>query len=42
MLLDFDPDVAGIASQSFWLRWLDESGTASQDDEGAIARFTLN
>src|SRR5215472_12376220 len=26
MLLDFDPAVTGIASQPFWLRWLDETG----------------
>jgi hypothetical protein len=27
MLLDFDPAVTGIASQPFWLRWVDEAGT---------------
>jgi hypothetical protein len=26
MLLDFDPYVVGIASQPFWLRWMNESG----------------
>jgi hypothetical protein len=26
MLLDFDPCVVGIASQPFWLRWMNESG----------------
>jgi TnsA-like endonuclease N terminal len=28
MLLDFDPQVTGISSQPFWLRWLDEGGKA--------------
>ena len=27
MLLDFDAAVVGIASQPFWLRWIDESGS---------------
>jgi hypothetical protein len=27
MLLDFDPDAAGIASQPFWLRWPGETGS---------------
>ena len=27
MLLAFDPDVAGIASQPFWLRWPGETGS---------------
>jgi hypothetical protein len=26
LALDFDPAVAGIVSQPFWLRWTDESG----------------
>ncbi|GGV08337.1 hypothetical protein GCM10010182_29570 [Actinomadura cremea] len=25
MLLDFDPQVVGFASQPFWLRWWDEA-----------------
>jgi len=28
MLLDFDPEVAGISSQPFWLRWPGEGGRA--------------
>lgn len=26
MMMDFDPDITGIASQPFWLHWQDEDG----------------
>src|ERR1700683_1672779 len=26
MVMDFDPDITGIASQPFWLHWQDEDG----------------
>ena len=29
MLMDFDPAVAAVASQPFWLRWRDEEGPRS-------------
>jgi hypothetical protein len=26
MVMDFEPDITGIASQPFWLHWQDEDG----------------
>jgi len=26
VMMDFDPDITGIASQPFWLHWQDEDG----------------
>jgi hypothetical protein len=38
MLLDFDPQVTGFASQPFWLRWTGESGRARRHAPDYFAR----
>jgi hypothetical protein len=38
MLMDFDPAVAGVASQPFWLRWQDETGRARRHAPDFFAR----
>ena len=39
MLMDFDPDVTGIASQPFWLHWLDERGRPRRHAPDFFARL---
>ena len=38
MLMDFDPDVTGIASQPFWLHWQDEEGRPRRHAPDFFAR----
>jgi len=38
MLMDFDPDITGIASQPFWLRWQDEDGRSRRHAPDFFAR----
>jgi hypothetical protein len=38
MLMDFDADVTGIASQPFWLHWLDERGRPRRHAPDFFAR----
>ncbi len=38
MLMDFDPDITGIASQPFWLHWLDERGRPRRHAPDFFAR----
>ncbi len=38
MLLDFDQAVTGIASQPFWLRWHDQTGTPVSHVPDFLAR----
>lgn len=38
MVMDFDPDITGIASQPFWLRWQDEDGRARRHAPDFFAR----
>jgi hypothetical protein len=38
VLLDFDPAVTVIASQPFWLRWHDQTGTPVAHVPGLFAR----
>jgi hypothetical protein len=40
MLLDFDPEVAAIASQPFWLRWRDGAGRSRRHAPDLFARMT--
>jgi hypothetical protein len=39
MLLDFDPQVAGIAAQPFWLHWRDGSGKSRRHAPDLFARM---
>lgn len=39
MLLDFDPRVAAIAAQPFWLRWRDEAGRSRRHAPDLFARL---
>jgi hypothetical protein len=48
MALDFDPTVAGIASQPFWLSWHDDAGklarmhrTSSLAEQAVLGRSRL-
>lgn len=38
MLMDFDPDITGIASQPFWLHWQDERGRPRRHAPDFFAR----
>jgi TnsA-like endonuclease N terminal len=38
MLMDFDPAVVAVASQPFWLRWIDEDGRARRHAPDFFAR----
>src|SRR6266851_3630069 len=38
MLMDFDPGIAGIASQPFWLHWQDEDGRSRRHAPDFFAR----
>ena len=38
MLMDFDPDITGIASQPFWLHWQDEDGLPRRHAPDFFAR----
>jgi hypothetical protein len=38
MLMDFDPGIAGIASQPFWLHWQDETGRSRRHAPDFFAR----
>ena len=38
MLMDFDPGITGIASQPFWLHWLDERGRPRRHAPDFFAR----
>jgi hypothetical protein len=38
MLMDFDPDITGIASQPFWLHWQDECGRPRRHAPDFFAR----
>ncbi len=38
MVMDFDPAIVGIASQPFWLHWLDEDGRARRHAPDFFAR----
>ena len=38
MLMDFDPDVTGFASQPFWLHWLDQGGRPRRHAPDFFAR----
>ena len=38
MAMDFDPDIAGIASQPFWLHWRDEDGRGRRHAPDFFAR----
>jgi len=38
MLMDFDPDITGIASQPFWLHWQDEDGRPGRHAPDFFAR----
>ncbi len=38
MLMDFDPGIAGIASQPFWLHWQDEDGRPRRHAPDFFAR----
>jgi hypothetical protein len=38
MLMDFDPDVAAVSSQPFWLRWGDGAGRARRHAPDFFAR----
>ncbi len=39
MLLDFDPEVAAIAAQPFWLRWRDDAGRSRRHAPDLFARM---
>lgn len=39
MLLDFDPQVAAIAAQPFWLRWRDDAGRSRRHAPDLFARM---
>jgi hypothetical protein len=39
MLLDFDPRVAAIAAQPFWLRWRDDAGRSRRHAPDLFARM---
>jgi len=39
MLLDFDPQVAAIAAQPFWLRWRDDAGRSRRHAPDLFARL---
>jgi hypothetical protein len=39
MLLDFDPEVAAIVSQPFWLHWRDDAGRLRRHAPGLFARM---
>jgi hypothetical protein len=38
MVMDFDPDITGIASQPFWLHWQDQGGRARRHAPDFFAR----
>jgi len=38
MVMDFDPDITGIASQPFWLHWQDEDGRPRRHAPDFFAR----